>query len=150
MMNRWTKRTCVLACCFLLPGVRAEASALFQRALTAGGTVSADPRPPVSPPPEPVTTVEGGVSQNGWLQVLGTQLCNEAGNPVVLRGMSSHGLQWYSQFASPQAIQGTADWGANLFRAAMYTGGGGYLSRPEEMQARLTEAVDRWEMNENS
>lgn len=27
MMNRWTKRTCVLACCFLLPGVRAEASA---------------------------------------------------------------------------------------------------------------------------
>ena len=56
--------------------------------------------------------------------------------------MSSHGLQWYSQFASPQAIQGTADWGANLFRAAMYTGEGGYLSRPEETQARLTEAVD--------
>ena len=111
---------------------RAEACVLFRNALRSQSAA----------PPQPERTVQGGVSQNGWLQVIGTQLCNEAGNPVVLRGMSSHGLQWYSQFASPQAIQGTADWGANLFRAAMYTGEGGYLSRPEEMQARLTEAVD--------
>ncbi|MCI9556168.1 MAG: cellulase family glycosylhydrolase [Lawsonibacter sp.] len=120
---------------------RAEACVLFRNALRSQSAAPPQPSEPL-PVPQPERTVQGGVSQNGWLQVIGTQLCNEAGNPVVLRGMSSHGLQWYSQFASPQAIQGTADWGANLFRAAMYTGEGGYLSRPEEMQARLTEAVD--------
>ena len=120
---------------------RAEACVLFRNALRSQSAAPPQPSEPL-PVPQPERTVQGGVSQNGWLQVIGTQLCNEAGNPVVLRGMSSHGLQWYSQFASPQAIQGTADWGANLFRAAMYTGEGGYLSRPEETQARLTEAVD--------
>lgn len=40
-----------------------------------------------------VATVSGGVSENGQLKVVGTQLCNEKGEVVVLRGMSSHGLQ---------------------------------------------------------
>lgn len=119
---------------------RAEACVLFQNA-GAGGQSPA-PVPVPDPAPQPVRTVQGGVAENGWLQVIGTRLCNEEGKPIVLRGMSSHGLHWYGQFASRQAIQATADWGANVFRAAMYTGEGGYLSQPETMEARLTAAVD--------
>jgi len=56
--------------------------------------------------------------------------------------MSSHGLQWYGQFASPGAIAATADCGANLFRVAMYTGEGGYLSQPAAIKAKAVAAVD--------
>ena len=123
---------------------RAEACILFQRALRlskteAGSAVVPTPTPEV---PQPAVTVQGGVSENGWLQVLGTQLCNEAGEPLVLRGMSSHGLQWYGQYANSQSIQNTARYGANLFRAAMYTGEGGYLSNPASMKQRVIDAAD--------
>ncbi|MBQ7681178.1 MAG: cellulase family glycosylhydrolase [Oscillibacter sp.] len=84
----------------------------------------------------------GGVAENGWLQVRGAQLCNEAGEAVVLRGMSSHGLQWYGQFTSAEAIGNTATWGANLFRVAMYTEEGGYLSTPHEMREKVIAAAD--------
>ena len=122
---------------------RAEACALFSRGLTvAAGGAAAAPQPTVTPPPEPVTTAEGGVSQNGWLQVIGTQLCNEAGEPIALHGMSSHGLQWYGQFASSRSVANTAAYGANVFRAAMYTGEGGYLDQKETMKERAFAAVD--------
>ena len=120
---------------------RAEACALFLRA--GDETARQDARPvPAPAPPSPAETVRGGVSENGWLRVQGTQLCNEAGEPVVLRGMSTHGLQWYGQYANEQSIRNTAAWGANVFRVAMYTGEGGYLSRPEEIKARAMAAVD--------
>lgn len=132
---------------------RAEACALIQRA-----RVRMDGQTPVypygtpgpgelpSPAPEetpaPVEAIQGGVSDNGALRVVGTQLCNEKGEAVVLRGMSSHGLQWYPQFASSQAMANTAAYGANVFRLAMYTGEGGYLSQPEAMKKAVTEAVE--------
>ena len=118
---------------------RAEVCILFQ---SAGAKQTG--QPPASSPsvPEPVQARQGGVSQNGWLQVIGTQLCGETGEPVILRGMSSHGLQWYGQFASAGAVSTLAGCGANLFRAAVYTGEGGYLSQPEAMKAKLTAAVD--------
>lgn len=120
---------------------RAEACALFARALaTAGGSVQPPPETPV-PTPAPAA-VKGGVTENGWLQVVGTQLCNERGEPVVLHGMSTHGLQWYGQFAGSQAAANTAAYGANVFRVAMYTGEGGYLSQPEAMTERAFAAVD--------
>ena len=120
---------------------RAEACAILRRAQGGASPQPVEPQP--SPTvPQPVETRQGGVSENGWLQVVGTQLCNEAGDPVVLRGMSSHGLQWYGQFASAKAIAATADYGANVFRAAMYTGEGGCLSQPDTMKAKVTAAVD--------
>ncbi len=124
---------------------RAEACILFQRALKLSGAGEGLPTTPTVPEPEvpqPAVTVQSGVLENGWLQVVGTQLRNEAGQPLVLRGMSSHGLQWYGQYASRQSIQNTARYGANLFRAAMYTGEGGYLSNPTAVRQRLINAVD--------
>jgi endoglucanase len=89
-----------------------------------------------------VTAIRGGASENGWLQVMGTQLCNQQGEPVVLRGMSSHGMQWYGQFAGSYSIGKTGALGANVFRVAMYTGEGGYLSDPAGMKAKVLSAVD--------
>ena len=56
--------------------------------------------------------------------------------------MSTHGLQWYGQFANAQSIQNTAKAGANVFRLAMYTGEGGYLSQPEAMKQKVIAAAD--------
>ncbi len=116
---------------------RAEACALIQRATKQLALPSA---PDTSNPQ--ATPIQGGVSENGWLQVVGTALCNERGEPVVLRGMSSHGIQWYPQFASRRAIANTAAYGANLFRVAMYIGEGGYLSQPQAVLDQTLQAVD--------
>ncbi len=37
------------------------------------------------------------VAINGQLKVAGTKLVNQNNYPIQLRGMSSHGIQWYSQ-----------------------------------------------------
>lgn len=104
---------------------RAEACAIIMRAANMGGDIQ--PYTPVQTE-IPQTVVKGGVSENGKLHVDGTQLMNEKNKPIILHGMSSHGLQWYGNFASEGAIRATADYGANLFRCAMYTEEGGYIS----------------------
>jgi len=119
---------------------RAEACALICRAARKSNGEAPIETPNISG--QPAETVRGGVSENGKLQVKGTQLCNEAGEPVALRGMSTHGMQWYGQFASSGAIRSTASYGANLFRVAMYTGENGYLSQPETIKKQVTAAVD--------
>lgn len=125
---------------------RAEACALLYRAAQQNtGTVS-NPTPsalPAVPTPTHGTTstTTGGVSAHGWLHVDGVQLCGEKGEPVVLRGMSTHGLQWFPEFASASAIRSTADYGANVFRVAMYTAEGGYLT-DASLAERAFAAVD--------
>ena len=89
-----------------------------------------------------ISSAKNGVAQNGWLRVEGTQLVNEKGNDVILHGMSSHGLQWYANFTTKNAIGATAAYGANLFRVAMYTAEGGYLSNKGGMYKKLCDAVD--------
>ena len=121
---------------------RAEACTLIDRARRLIEELPAPSRSPAPSPGPTAKPISGGVAENGWLQVKGTQLCNEAGDPVVLHGMSSHGIQWFPQFAGEQAVKNTAAYGANLFRVAMYTGEGGYLSQPEAMKQRAIEAVD--------
>ncbi len=123
---------------------RAEACMLLYRAKKGSAVTpgTAVPDVPETPVPTPSQTVRGGVRENGWLQVRGTQLCNEAGEPIVLRGMSSHGLHWYPQYTNAQSIRNTAAFGANLFRVAMYTGGGGYLSQSAAVREKLIAAVD--------
>jgi len=71
-----------------------------------------------------------GLSYHGALKVSGARLTGRTGEKAVLRGMSSHGMQWYPRFASVESIRRTKEAGANVFRIAMYTGEGGYLSNP--------------------
>lgn len=121
---------------------RAEACAIISRA--AGTVVIQNPAPePVLSVPElPVSAKAGGVSENGALQVIGTQLCNSAGEPIQLRGMSSHGLQWFEKYTSRGSIACTASYGANLFRAAMYTAENGYISDPDKIKSVLINTVN--------
>lgn len=71
------------------------------------------------------------VAINGKLKVTGTHLVNECGNPVQLRGASSHGVQWFPDCYNESSITALAnDWGADVFRIAMYVQEGGYVTNP--------------------
>ena len=120
---------------------RAEACAIIMRAADKRGNLKPYTPPEAAEPPAPVTSVSGGASENGRLRVDGTRLVNERGETVQLKGMSSHGLQWFANFATEDAIKATAAYGANLFRCAMYTGEGGYLSN-KAVKDTLISAVD--------
>ena len=61
------------------------------------------------------------VAANGQLSVSGTELVNKDGNPIQLRGMSTHGIQWYGHCINYDAISTLAsDWGADVLRIAVY------------------------------
>ena len=64
--------------------------------------------------------IGNGIQRHGALRVEGTQLVNQSGEALQLRGMSSHGLQWYPEYTNYRALITTKEYGANLFRAAMY------------------------------
>ena len=74
---------------------------------------------------QPVAT--GGVNapvvqQYGQLKVIKGQLCDQNGNPIQLRGVSSSGLQWFP-FSSNTIRNLVKDWQISVVRAAMYTEG---------------------------
>ena len=84
----------------------------------------------VSSAPESVRTYPVGspVYLNGKLSVQGTQMVNECGNPVQLKGMSSHGLAWFSRCYTEESLTTLVnDWHIDIFRLAVYTHeNGGY------------------------
>ncbi len=63
--------------------------------------------------------------QAGALQVRGTQLCDHAGNPIRLQGLSLHGLgfgQNFARYVNQDAFRTLRDdWGANVIRLPVYT-----------------------------
>ncbi|RYF51900.1 MAG: glycoside hydrolase family 5 protein, partial [Cytophagaceae bacterium] len=83
------------------------------------------------------------VAANGQLKVVGRQLTNQSGKAIQLRGMSSHGLQWFDQCYTQSSVQALANsWGADVFRAAMYVDEGGYLNNKAGLQAKVDQIVD--------
>ena len=69
-------------------------------------------------------------SDSGALHVEGTRLMGSGGQPVQLRGVSTHGLAWFPQYVNEACLkQLRQEWGANVFRIAVYTEEyGGYCS----------------------
>jgi len=61
----------------------------------------------------------GVAHRYGWLEVKDGQLCSETGEPVQLRGMSSHDLRKFP-FAATTVSNLADGWGASVVRAAMY------------------------------
>ena len=60
--------------------------------------------------------------KNGRLQVKGSRLVNNKGKSVVLKGVSTHGINWFPEYVNPSAFHTLRDnWGVNCIRLAMYT-----------------------------
>ena len=71
------------------------------------------------------------VSYHGNLKLKGVNLVNEHGEKVQLKGVSSHGLQWFNYLITEDNIKTLKDWGSNVFRLAMYTTDGGYVDNKD-------------------
>lgn len=73
------------------------------------------------------------VAINGQLRVCGTKLCNQYGKPIQLRGMSTHGIQWYASCIKTASLDALAtDWNADVLRISMYIQEGGYETNPRK------------------
>lgn len=83
------------------------------------------------------------VAMNGKLKVSGTQLVNECGNAVQLRGMSTHGPQWFRNCYSESSLNTLVkDWGISIFRLAMYVEEQGYITNPNSWKQWIDQYVD--------
>lgn len=74
-------------------------------------------------------------SQAGALKIVKkgsrAKLCDKDGEPIQLRGMSTHGLQWYPKILNNNAFAALSnDWDCNVIRLAMYVGENGYATDP--------------------
>ncbi|WP_343101754.1 glycoside hydrolase family 5 protein [Romboutsia sp. MSSM.1001216sp_RTP31141st1_G3_RTP31141_220114] len=84
-----------------------------------------------------------GVSENGKLSVKDGQLVNEDGKIMRLKGMSSHGLMWYPEYTNYRSLKTIRDYGANVFRIAMYTEQNkGYIYNSEESKKILLNTIE--------
>ena len=73
-------------------------------------------------PVENVSAASTSVKKNGRLSVKGTRLVNSQGKTVVLKGVSTHGINWFPQYVNKAAFKTLRDnWGVNCIRLAMYT-----------------------------
>jgi endoglucanase len=121
-------------------------------AACSGGTppTSAPPTsaPPTSAPPSPGPPTPGPSGTpagiNGQLRVCGVKLCNQYGKPIQLRGMSTHGLQWYSQCVNDTSLDALAgDWNADIVRLSMYVQEGGYETDPRRFTDLVHSLIER-------
>ena len=84
------------------------------------------------------------VKNNGILQVIGTQLCNQQGNPIVLHGMSYGWSCFHPSFYNKQTVKLLKkDWNCTVVRAAMgIEPDNGYLQNPKVSEKLITDVVD--------
>ena len=84
------------------------------------------------------------VGNHGQLSVKGVDLVDKNGSKYQLKGVSTHGLQWFPQYVNKDAFKTLRDnWGANVVRLAMYTGENGYCNggSKADLEAKIDEGV---------
>ncbi len=92
----------------------------------------------VNSPPTPV-------ARHGQLSVVTNQLVNSQGEAIQLRGMSTHGLQWYGwgSCINDSALDALAtDWGIDILRVSLYVQEGGYETDPVGFTAQADHIID--------
>jgi endoglucanase len=105
------------------------------------GTTGPSPSPSVSTPQQPGTTP---VARNGQLRVCGRQLCNARGKAIQLRGMSTHGIQWYASCVNNASLDVLAkEWNADVLRISMYIQEGGYETDPAGFTAKVNDYIEK-------
>lgn len=109
---------------------------------TLDGTCDGGPAPEPTPT-DPVPEAGTPVAANGQLAVCGVRLCNEQGEQIQLRGMSTHGTQWYSQCVTAGSLDTLAyDWDADVVRISTYVQEGGYETDPAGYTALVNRYID--------
>mmetsp|Transcript_24865 Transcript_24865/g.63402 ORF Transcript_24865/g.63402 Transcript_24865/m.63402 type:complete len:389 (-) Transcript_24865:363-1529(-) len=102
-------------------------------AIGGGSSVPTSFKPPAGSP----------VAQHGRIRVQGSQLVDEHGVPVRLRGMSMFWSQWGGKYWNDDVVQWLVrDWKISLLRAPMGVEDGGYLEGPESERQTVTVVVD--------
>ena len=86
---------------------------------------------------------QSSVSYKGWLTVDGNRLLNQRKEEVQLKGVSSHGIQWFGELYNRDSLEKLKALGVNVFRVAMYTNedDDGYAKNPG-LKDKLTDLVD--------
>jgi endoglucanase len=78
------------------------------------------------------------LSVSGKLHVNGSKLCDSKGQPVQLRGISTHGIGWFPEYINEECFaQLRTQWNVNVMRLAMYTAEyNGYLNGGDQNQLK--------------
>lgn len=122
--------------------LNAGANTIRATAVTANGGPNVD-RVTVDTGGGP-TPVGTPVEINGQLAVCGVKLCNQYGKPIQLRGMSTHGLQWYSQCVNDASLNAlSSDWHADIVRISMYIQEDGYETDPAGFTNLVSSIIDK-------
>ncbi|MFJ8689368.1 glycoside hydrolase family 5 protein [Micromonospora wenchangensis] len=126
-----------------VPTANAETDAAPPAAAGPAGTRAADPAPAPATGTPAAAPAGSPVDRHGRLRVCRVHLCDAAGEPVQLRGMSSHGLQFFPDCLNPDSLAALrTDWRADFVRVAMYVQEGGFATDPAGFTRRVDEAVE--------
>ncbi len=85
------------------------------------------------------------VERYGKLKVEGANLCDKNGESIQLRGMSTHGIQYFDQFYTKNLITSLAlYWKADIIRISCYVneGNSDYLDSPAKWRTYVDSIVD--------
>ena len=88
---------------------------------------------------------KNSIEYTGWLKTDGCELKNQHGEPIQLRGLSSHGIQWYPDVITYDNLKELKEnWNVNVFRIAMYTDPdvNGYIAHPEQSKKLVKQIVE--------
>ncbi|MCR5466937.1 MAG: cellulase family glycosylhydrolase [Lachnospiraceae bacterium] len=112
-------------------------------------TKAPDPTPTPTTAPEPTKAPNPGNGKtpfelHGKLNVSGTKILDQNGREFQLKGVSTHGLQWFPQYVNEETFRTIRDdWGANVIRLAMYTDENGYCTGGPTVKKNLRELIDK-------
>ena len=84
------------------------------------------------------------IPETKWLYAKGGKIVSNIGREIQLKGISTHGLQWYGYLYNAKMIKHLRDeMGINLFRIAMYTdaGSNGYAA-DKTLKEKVYELAD--------
>jgi len=134
---------------FTVNGTTCTGSVTTTPTPTSTPTPTQTPTPTATPTPTPTATQPTGTTPlaiNGQLHVCGVNLCNQYNKPIQLRGVSTHGLQWFPSCYNTASLDTLAnDWKADVLRIAMYVNEDGYTTNPAAFTAKVNDLVDQAE-----
>lgn len=88
---------------------------------------------------------KNSIAYTGWLKTQEANLLNEKEEPIQLRGLSSHGIQWFSDVLTYENLKELKEnWNTNVFRIAMYTdpNANGYIAHPQQSKDEINKIVE--------